>query len=545
MRWQRGPVVGAILLATVLPVAAQAGGINLASLPFTQAVDGGFGVQTVEVLRPGDFDLGVGYQLVLGGGQLRYPSAGGTETISVVDDLHTAALLGSVGLFSRVDLSFQMPMVVASTVGEDFQAGSGALESWGSGDLQINSQIEILPRDRFAVGLAGGLFVTVPFGEQEALRGEGGWTGGARLALDRRFGPLLLAANGGIHVRPARTTLGTTIGSAIEGAFLAQLSVVPEVLSISAGARGAADLEGNENGSPLESFVGLTGHVGSFSLSLGSTIGMNDHLGAAPLRAMAVLGYGYRRIQDRDRDGIADEMDRCPGLAEDADGFADDDGCPDLDDDQDGVPDDRDRCPLQAEDRDGFEDEDGCPDLDNDGDGIPDVDDDCPNEAEDRDGHEDNDGCVDRDNDGDGVPDHMDSCPAEQEIRNGFEDEDGCPDERPRYLFKKGLPTVILEELFVDDSEEISEAGKKVLSDVARSLAVQPGVRIRVEVHTRGVEQANVALDLSRQRALTIMNQLIELGVEPGRLDYVGFGSSQPRPGEAGWGRLELRMLQR
>ena len=200
---------------------------------------------------------------------------------------------------------------------------------------------------------------------------------------------------------------------------------------------------------------------------------------------------------------------------------------------------------MQAEDRDGFEDEDGCPDLDNDGDGIPDVDDDCPNEAEDRDGHEDNDGCVDRDNDGDGVPDHMDSCPAEQEIRNGFEDEDGCPDERPRYLFKKGLPTVILEELFVDDSEEISEAGKKVLSDVARSLAVQPGVRIRVEVHTRGVEQANVALDLSRQRALTIMNQLIELGVEPGRLDYVGFGSSQPRPGEAGWGRLELRMLQR
>ena len=54
--------------------------------------------------------------------------------------------------------------------------------------------------------------------------------------------------------------------------------------------------------------------------------------------------------------------------------FEDLDGCPDLDNDQDGYQDEVDKCPNDKEDRDQFEDEDGCPDLDNDKDGIKDVD---------------------------------------------------------------------------------------------------------------------------------------------------------------------------
>jgi hypothetical protein len=98
---------------------------------------------------------------------------------------------------------------------------------------------------------------------------------------------------------------------------------------------------------------------------------------------------------DTDDDGIPDYRDQCPELAEDADGFRDDDGCPDPDNDADGVPDGYDGTPLQMEDYDGFEDEDGVPDLDNDGDGIVDERDMCPNEPEDLDGFEDEDGCPD------------------------------------------------------------------------------------------------------------------------------------------------------
>lgn len=50
---------------------------------------------------------------------------------------------------------------------------------------------------------------------------------------------------------------------------------------------------------------------------------------------------------DPDNDGVEAPADRCPEAAEDIDGFADDDGCPDLDNDDDGVLDEHDLCPNQ------------------------------------------------------------------------------------------------------------------------------------------------------------------------------------------------------
>jgi hypothetical protein len=104
---------------------------------------------------------------------------------------------------------------------------------------------------------------------------------------------------------------------------------------------------------------------------------------------------------DSDADGICDDVDLCPLVAEDFDGIEDTDGCPEeepcLDSDADGICDDVDVCPLEAEDFDGIEDTDGCPEeepcLDSDADGICDDIDVCPLVAEDFDGIEDTDGC--------------------------------------------------------------------------------------------------------------------------------------------------------
>src|SRR5262249_7482163 len=81
---------------------------------------------------------------------------------------------------------------------------------------------------------------------------------------------------------------------------------------------------------------------------------------------------------DMDGDGIPDNIDQCPRVPEDLDGFQDADGCPDDDNDNDGITDKLDKCPNEPEDRDGFEDADGCPDPDNDKDGIPDVSENVP-----------------------------------------------------------------------------------------------------------------------------------------------------------------------
>lgn len=69
-----------------------------------------------------------------------------------------------------------------------------------------------------------------------------------------------------------------------------------------------------------------------------------------------------RCSKDADKDGISDGDDLCPAAPEDADGFEDQDGCPDPDNDQDRILDAVDKCPSEPENYNGLEDEDGCPD---------------------------------------------------------------------------------------------------------------------------------------------------------------------------------------
>lgn len=141
---------------------------------------------------------------------------------------------------------------------------------------------------------------------------------------------------------------------------------------------------------------------------------------------------------DSDRDGVKDSTEAagCIGQIEDFDGFVDNDGCPDPDNDADGLADDVDQCPGVKSDGDpsgcpGIEDAkqlaSADPNKDTDGDGLLDSEDGCGDKAEDMDGFEDADGCPDPDNDRDGVLDAADSCASAQEDRRGSKPADGCP----------------------------------------------------------------------------------------------------------------------
>ena len=85
--------------------------------------------------------------------------------------------------------------------------------------------------------------------------------------------------------------------------------------------------------------------------------------GSFPTRPLEKLGPDG----DRDGDGVRNGDDKlgdrdCARMAEDKDGFEDEDGCPDPDNDGDGVLDGADKCPNEAEVINGIDDEDGCPD---------------------------------------------------------------------------------------------------------------------------------------------------------------------------------------
>jgi outer membrane protein OmpA-like peptidoglycan-associated protein len=250
---------------------------------------------------------------------------------------------------------------------------------------------------------------------------------------------------------------------------------------------------------------------------------------------------------DPDGDGIAGAADKCPNVAEDRDGFQDEDGCPDPDNDNDGVPDLRDKCPNEPEDKDGFQDDDGCPDPDNDGDGILDAADKCPNDAEDRDGFQDEDGCPDPDNDNDGVPDARDKCPNDPETKNNYQDDDGCPDEVP--VAVKKFTGVIEGIYYKTGSADILPSSYATLDRAVKVLQDYPDVNLEISGHTDNRGAAAYNRDLSQRRAESVRMYFLARGINPARLTSIGYGFDRPiasnrtASGRAKNRRTEFRLI--
>jgi outer membrane protein OmpA-like peptidoglycan-associated protein len=169
---------------------------------------------------------------------------------------------------------------------------------------------------------------------------------------------------------------------------------------------------------------------------------------------------------------------------------------------------------------------------DSDNDGIADSDDKCPSVREDRDGIEDTDGCPeeDPDSDKDGVPDHQDNCPEAKETINGHDDEDGCPDSGdPRVIYEEGKFMILDAVHFEHGSAQIKEESHSLLDQVALTMKANSEVKkIRVEGHTDDTGPADVNLRLSRERANSVRQYLVNKGVDTRRLSSEGYGEERP-----------------
>ena len=230
---------------------------------------------------------------------------------------------------------------------------------------------------------------------------------------------------------------------------------------------------------------------------------------------------------DTDKDGVKDSVDECPevpGLEslngcpdDDADGIknSDDDcpltpglaalnGCPDAD--GDGIKDSDDACPNVA----GLASLNGCPDAD--GDGITDAEDDCPNAA----GRADMNGCPDAD--GDKVADKDDKCPAVA----GPASNDGCP-EYPLSMLADYDINFDLEKYNID-SQDVQR-----LSTVIKILLANSDANISIEGHADNTGEESFNNPLSNNRASSIKDYLVNVGVDGNRLTTKAFGESRPK----------------
>ena len=294
--------------------------------------------------------------------------------------------------------------------------------------------------------------------------------------------------------------------------------------------------------------------------------------------------------KDKDGDGVADKVDKCPEIAgfgrtqgcpdADHDGIADRDdecphrygvvslgGCPIKDVDNDSIPDVDDQCPTipglakfygcPDTDGDGLEDRQdscatvagllqfhGCPDTD--GDGIEDRFDACPLEAGPLDYYY---GCPIRDTDRDSVEDKLDACllvPGKVEFKGcpdtdndgvedaldicptiaGSKENKGCPVVEKKDREKLDLAVKAVK--FQTGKSILKKESSKILTDIANILVKYPHYSLSMEGHTdsAGNDKANQVL--SEKRALACLDFLIKKGIDKSRMQSAGFGETRP-----------------
>lgn len=392
-------------------------------------------------------------------------------------------LLGAIGLFGWAELGVHLPVQVWYE-GDDYPTGGSNLSaSEGVGDLRLVPKVALLRAGSAAnhtlLSLAAP--VTLPTGDDEALRGAGGVTVEPRLLLAFHLDRLGILLNAGYRWR-AQHPPTLPWGDEITLGLGLSYDVSPDTFivrgEVFGGKQVGTDVEGADF--PLEALAGVEYWLGSWGLHGGGALGLTDGIGEPDARL--VLGVRYRhRVPERH-------------------GLADTDG--------DGIVDKNDAAPDEAEDEDGFEDDDGRPEPDNDEDGVPDDEDECPEIS--------------------GEPDR-EGCPAKTyvQIENG-----------QVYIFGK-----VRFRTGSDEIDERSEPLlDQVAQALDANPQVK---KVRIEGHTDNVGDSALNQKLSEDRAAAVRKALIARGIDGDRLEARGYGDSRPAaPNRTKAGRTKNRRVE-
>jgi MYXO-CTERM domain-containing protein len=409
----------------------------------------------------------------------------------------TLSLGGAYAFGGRLEVGARMPLYLQS--GENLSGPTRFGESPPSGaafgNLTLHGKVRT-SRHRLGPGLVVtglGLALGLPTATDQQFAGSG-TTSMRGLAL-ASFAPTILASrlvargHAGAVVRATaeyhdiRQRSGLLWGMGASYRVRPDLSLAAEMFGeIVPGGR--RDMTGGSKAlHTIETLVGAHYHL-QRHLDVGIAVGRGiTGPGAPAVRGVVEVTFSIAppplasmtrsEADDADRDGIADEADRCPVQAEDIDGYVDEDGCPDLDNDHDGIPDSEDKCPGAAEDKDGFEDEDGCPDTDNDRDGIA---------------------------------DNFDHCRGVSEVINGIDDDDGCPDVGQGLVTIEADRLVVAAQLTFTPTGEIATSSFNALGQLAAMLRAHP-------------ELVKIRVDAQPPRAQAVVSWLTQWGIAADRLE--------------------------
>ncbi len=408
-----------------------------------------------------------------------------SKALSVVGNRLQLDAMASVGLFGWLEFGVGMPLVLAQA-GDNLEAigTEGFVQSFTPGDLRLNGKVAVpglrrsKPEDAgFGSALTFG--VGLPTGLQEAFAGDGELTGNLGLILDYRFeSGALLALNTGMWLRPEREFAGVQWGSSATFGLGAELPLIRgwgiNAVGMLSGSTPLKKLPEDPRQIPAELLVGLRWY--NTALGLHVTVGGGGGCGCSLTAPTMRLFTSILWAPGPETAAIKRYIDPPEPPPPPP---------PPVDPDGDSVIGEGDRCPAFA-------------------------------------GPVENGGCPDTDQDGDAVVDRLDRCPA---IPDGPRGREGCPLARI-----EGNKIVILDQVhFATDQDVILPESFPILEEVADELLKHLEIqRVLVEAHTDARATDTYNYDLSRRRAASVMNFLLDSGIAVERLCSAGFGRSRP-----------------
>lgn len=163
------------------------------------------------------------------------------------------------------------------------------------------------------------------------------------------------------------------------------------------------------------------------------------------------------------------------------------------------------------------------PSKDSDQDSVPDEFDTCPSTVY---GVKvSNNGCP-LDTDGDTIADYKDFCPGTK--KSDEIDDVGCP---LRILGRGVLESIAFE----NHSPRLTESSKNEISKIADILKKFPSLFYVIEGYASLQDSAADRMEISKARAISVMNVLIYYGVSADRMSAVGLGDQFPLESDGNW----------
>jgi hypothetical protein len=201
----------------------------------------------------------------------------------------------------------------------------------GLGDIGLDLKGTVLHRDSFPVGLAVMGRLGLPTASIDVPLGSASTSWELIVVADKTIEDATVAMNLGTRGNP-RATFQDMVW---DDQLFARVGVgYPLTDTYGVAGELAAQTNWASKHNPAGSAVELLG-TGYYKLQPdiflrgGLSFGLSRSPGAPVTRWVAGISWEPDPTPDRDLDGVVDKLDRCPGGPEDADDYADEDGCPD------------------------------------------------------------------------------------------------------------------------------------------------------------------------------------------------------------------------